>query len=610
MVRKPVVLITGASGEIGHGLVDSLSRDGQRPIITLDLKPLEASLAGQVQQQYLGSVLDGNLLERILSEYEVDLVFHLAALLSTRGEFTPTTAHQVNVEGMLRMLEFAQKEGESHGRPVVFLYPSSIAAYGLPDLLTKARAGRVREEEWNAPTTMYGCNKLYCEQLGTYFSKHYRQLAAERPVMLDFRCLRFPGLISAFTVPSGGTSDYGPEMLHAAAKNEPYACFVREDVRIPFMVMPDAIKSLVLLTQAPREALRHTIYNVTSFSLSAEEFRKLVLESFPQAQLTYQPDLKRQAIVDSWPADLELLKRVGEEATRITGYPTASVFHHFRYEAKTFMRGAFDDWIYDHLGVFAWTTEFWSPQRQAGITDYKYIDWYREHPVEDDLKLMKWNDTVLKGKGFVDWYEFDGCPADEMIQVAQSFGAMSRLYDDGDLDERGDGHQAGISGLDGFDEGTPFGLYLVALHGHASVGHLAHLAIGLRDAHRTMRLQSDVSELAPVAGAEEVQLVSETPDHTQLRILRDRYGKSAGSADEPEAQSSIPRRHLPRHEPRRPPGSHLRRPKGPQGSVRRNRLARTHRAAHRLNRWSPDLTLIPTSPSGPKPGRFFPISLG
>jgi len=117
--------------------------------------------------------------------------------------------------------------------------------------------------------------------------------------------LRFPGLISAQTVPSGGTSDYGPEMLHAAAKGVPYACFVREDVTIPFMAMPDAVKALHNLTEAPAEALKRRVYNVTSFSLSASEFRDWVLKFFPTAQITFQPDTKRQAIVDSWPADLD-----------------------------------------------------------------------------------------------------------------------------------------------------------------------------------------------------------------------------------------------------------------------------------------------------------------
>jgi nucleoside-diphosphate-sugar epimerase len=141
--------------------------------------------------------------------------------------------------------------------------------------------------------------------LGIYFSEYYRQLAVEQPVMLDFRAIRFPGLISAFTVPSGGTSDYGPEMLHAAAKGEPYACFVRPDVRIPFMAMPDAVKSLLQLNAALAEALSQRVYNVTSFSLSAEEFRAQVLRYFPDAEITYEPDLKRQTIVDSWAADMD-----------------------------------------------------------------------------------------------------------------------------------------------------------------------------------------------------------------------------------------------------------------------------------------------------------------
>ncbi len=199
----------------------------------------------------------------------------------------------------------ATEQSEWRDQPVKFIFPSSIAAYGMPDLETKINYARVREWEWNYPRTMYGCNKLYCEQLGIYFSMYYRQLAVERPVMLDFRSLRFPGLISAFTVPSGGTSDYGPEMLHAAAKSEPYACFVREDVRIPFMVMPDAVTALLRLTDAPREALSRRVYNVTSFSLSAADFRDWVLKSFPVAQISFEPDVKRQAIVDSWPADLD-----------------------------------------------------------------------------------------------------------------------------------------------------------------------------------------------------------------------------------------------------------------------------------------------------------------
>ncbi len=305
-MRRPVVLITGASGEMGHGLITRLAAEGTRPILTLDLKPLEPPLARLVAREFTGSVLDRSVLERILSEFEIDMIFHLAALLSTRGEFTPVTAHQVNVEGMIYMLEFAQSERQSHGRPVTFLYPSSIAAYGLPDLATKGIAGKVKEDEFASPTTMYGCNKLYCEHLGRYYARHYKQLSSEtQSGRVDFRCLRFPGLISAVTVPSGGTSDYAPEMIHAAAEGKPYACFVREDTRIPFMAMPDGVDALLRLAAAPAGTLTRQVYNVGSFAPSAGEIRDLVLKSFPDALVTFQPDLKRQGIVDSWPADVD-----------------------------------------------------------------------------------------------------------------------------------------------------------------------------------------------------------------------------------------------------------------------------------------------------------------
>jgi threonine 3-dehydrogenase len=302
-MRKKVTFITGVSGEVGLALVKSLAESGNMDLLTLDIRPIPADYS-QYSHHIQGDILDKSLLNRLVSEYEIVTIFHLAALLSTRAEFTPAAAHQVNVEGTMGLLQLAAEQSEWRGEPVMFIFPSSIAVYGIPDLETKFQYPRVREWEWNYPITMYGCNKLYCEMLGHYFSSNYRQLAAESPQMLDFRCVRFPGLISAFTVPSGGTSDYGPEMLHAAAKSEPYSAFVRPDTQIPFMAMPDAITSLLLLSQAPRSALNRTVYNITSFSLTADQFRTQVMKSFPGAEINFNPDLKRQRIVDTWPADL------------------------------------------------------------------------------------------------------------------------------------------------------------------------------------------------------------------------------------------------------------------------------------------------------------------
>ena len=305
-MRKPAILITGAGGEIGHGLIAQLA-EARAPILSLDVNRLDPELARHVTREITGSVLETGLLERLLAEFEVDRVFHLAALLSTRSEFTPVTAHHINVEGTLNLLEFAQRQGESHGRPVMFLFPSSIAAYGLPDVESKARAGKVKEDDWNHPITMYGCTKLYCERMGGYYARYYRQLdvAAEVHSHVDFRAVRFPGLISASTVPSGGTSDYAAEMLHAAAAGERYTCFVRPDTRLAFMAMPDAVESLVKLSRAERARLSRTAYNVAGFSASAGEIHEIARRAFPEAEIGFETDKRRQRIVDSWPADVD-----------------------------------------------------------------------------------------------------------------------------------------------------------------------------------------------------------------------------------------------------------------------------------------------------------------
>jgi murein tripeptide amidase MpaA len=127
---------------------------------------------------------------------------------------------------------------------------------------------------------------------------------------------------------------------------------------------------------------------------------------------------------EKFPAeDLWTYQKIGEKGTEITGYPAVSVYHDFRYHPNKIITGGFDTWLYEHLGIFGWTVEIWSPQRQAGIEDYKFIEWWREHPLEDDLKLLKWSDEVLGGKGYIDWYEF------EHPQLGQvELGGWDRIY--------------------------------------------------------------------------------------------------------------------------------------------------------------------------------------
>lgn len=302
-MSETAVLVTGACGEIGQALVQNLFKRGYR-IVTADLAPLPEEIKPMVAEH-----LQGDLVNRIKQfyDYDFDIIYHLAASLSSKAEVATEEAHRINVEGTMQLLMLAAYRSEKYKKAIKFLFPSSIAAYGFPDLAAKTRAGRVKEDEWNTPHTMYGCNKLYCEKLGMYYSRYYgqRHLDPNPPTMLDFRAIRFPGLISAFTMPSGGTSDYGPEMLHAAAQGKPYACFVREDTKISFMAMPDAIKSLMMLTDAPRETLSTMVYNIAAFAITAGEFRNWALRAFPNAQITFEPNARRQGIVDSWPEDVD-----------------------------------------------------------------------------------------------------------------------------------------------------------------------------------------------------------------------------------------------------------------------------------------------------------------
>lgn len=307
VTARSAVVITGANGEIGHALIERLSEAGQHAVIAVDLRAPDEHIAKRCAATIVGDVTDPATFARIsTAEWQVHSVYHLAALLSTASEKNPDRAQSVNVDGTLRALGFAMEASKNLGKKVGFLFPSSIAVYGMQSLAAKNAAGTVNESQYTTPSTMYGVNKLYCEQLGRYFQHHYRQLNTEpNPPGIDFRSIRFPGIISAFTVPSGGTSDYLPEFLHFAAQGKAYQCFVRGDSRIPFMAMPDAIDALLNLAHAPAEKLSSHVYNVKAFNPTPDEFAPMVLRHFAKASLGFEINAKRQAIIDSWPSDID-----------------------------------------------------------------------------------------------------------------------------------------------------------------------------------------------------------------------------------------------------------------------------------------------------------------
>ena len=294
--RVPVTLVTGAAGEIGTALLHRLLADRTERVVTVDLRPLPDVGGGdRPQEHFQGDILDPTLWETLLGRYCPTLIFHLAAILSTRAESVPVLAHRVNADGAARLIAMASDVATPEN-PVRFVFPSSIAVYGLASREAKDAAAPVREDDHLDPATLYGAQKLYVERLGATVER----LGGG----LDFRAIRLPGLISANTLPQGGTSDWAPELIHAAARGEPYACFVRPEARLPFCAMPDAMEGILRLAFREKGALTRTAYNLGGASLSAAEIIARVAQDFPELEVLFELDEARARIVASWPAAL------------------------------------------------------------------------------------------------------------------------------------------------------------------------------------------------------------------------------------------------------------------------------------------------------------------
>ncbi len=279
---------------MGARLLPALAERGFAVVAT-DLSELPEDRRVHCVATAAVDLLDAAAMTALIRRHPPTQVLHLAALLSSAAERDPDLAHRVNVDGTLGLIRICRQELPT---APLFMFPSSIAVYGLPDPAAKAKQGAVGEWEWTIPAAVYGCNKLYCELLGALLSRG-------PGARLDFRAIRFPGLISAETLPTGGTTDYAPEMLHAAAQGKPYSCFVAATTRLPFMTMPDAVDALLALAGAPAERLTRRAYNVRGFSVTAAEIRDETLRHFPSARIEFDPVAARQAIVDSWPADID-----------------------------------------------------------------------------------------------------------------------------------------------------------------------------------------------------------------------------------------------------------------------------------------------------------------
>ena len=286
-MQNKIKLITGASGEIGKALIEQFKYDN---VITLDIDSLDSTY--KTHKHFVGSILDTELLNKINNEYQIVEVYHLAAILSTKAEKNPKLATEVNIDGTNNLYDLCLSQIKKYNQSILFFFPSSIAIYNMPN---KNIIEEISEMQYcNNPYTVYGKSKLFCEKKGYQYTQLYKRF--------DYRCIRFPGIISSETIPSGGTSDYASEMLHSAVAGNSYSCFVDSRTILPFIVMPDAISAIIKLMNAPPHKLTLNSYNITSFSPNVVDIENKIKEFIPNFHMVYNSDIVRQNIVDSWPS--------------------------------------------------------------------------------------------------------------------------------------------------------------------------------------------------------------------------------------------------------------------------------------------------------------------
>ncbi|PLX47419.1 MAG: UDP-glucose 4-epimerase [Desulfobulbaceae bacterium] len=281
------ILITGATGQIGSELTLALrARYGGDQVVASGRKRLPNTAMKESGPFVYLDVTDQAALAQVVADFHIDTIYHLAALLSAVAEAKPQLAWQVNMGGLLNVLEVCRQQG------CALFFPSSIGAFGPttpPD--------HTPQVTLQHPTTIYGISKLSGELLCAYYYQRFG---------VDCRGVRFPGLISALTAPGGGTTDYAVEIFHAAVAGQPYCCFLGPDSRLDMMYMPDAIRAAISLMEADADRLtQRNAYNVTAMNFTPAELARAIHKEVPGFTISYNIDPVRQAIADSWPHSMD-----------------------------------------------------------------------------------------------------------------------------------------------------------------------------------------------------------------------------------------------------------------------------------------------------------------
>jgi nucleoside-diphosphate-sugar epimerase len=279
------ILVIGAGGQLGTELTQSLANTyGSEAVIATDFQESARSKFDYCRFKTL-NVLDKEAVGKLLQEEQITQVYHLAAILSATGEKDPMQAWDMNMRGLLHILELAREN-----KLEKIFWPSSIAVFG-----PNTPKQHTPQDALKNPTTVYGISKLAGEHWCEYYFNTYG---------VDVRSLRFPGLIGYKSLAGGGTTDYAVDMYHQAIREQSFTCFLQEDTYLPMMYMDDAVQATMQLMAAPASSIRvRTSYNVSGMSFSPREIAQSIQSFYPNFRVQYAPDF-RQQIADSWPSSV------------------------------------------------------------------------------------------------------------------------------------------------------------------------------------------------------------------------------------------------------------------------------------------------------------------
>lgn len=277
------ILITGANGQIGRVLTEELRKlHGNDAILATDITKLPVT----VEPFEFLDILNSQRLKEIVHDYNITQIYHLAAILSANGEWNPIKTWNINLNGLLSILEIAREREMDK-----IFFPSTIAVFGntTPRIITPQDVPLL-------PTTVYGMSKCTGELWCNYYHQRYG---------VDVRSLRYPGIIGWQSLPAGGTTDYAVEIFHAALKSGHYECFLAENTRLPMMYMSDAIKATIDLMNASKESIAiRSSYNLAAMSFTPAEIASEIRKHIPNFTITYKPDF-RQGIASSWSESID-----------------------------------------------------------------------------------------------------------------------------------------------------------------------------------------------------------------------------------------------------------------------------------------------------------------